>query len=124
MRPLIKTANRIDTVWTAFIMFPAVMLLLNVGIALHQGSATPAQLTSAANELAIKFTGQYLPYVETTSAMLLNGIEKLASVAKSCVSHSSGPVYLDPAMAGSNGCALGRISSNNTPALKPYGAYR
>ncbi len=124
MRPLVKTANRIDTVWTAFIMFPAVMLLLNVGIALHQGSATPAQLTSAANEVAVKFSGQYMPYIETTSATMLNGVEKLASMLGSCAGRSSGPVYTNPAMARGNGCALGKRFQSTAPVIRPYTAYR
>lgn len=108
MRGFIKTANRFDSIWTMLVTFPAFLMLLNTGIAFHQSRATVADLAYATGAVAESFTGQYTPYIETAGTMIAKSISKALS-GMSCAGKTGGPVYLDPAMASRNGCALPAI---------------
>ena len=108
MRGFIKTASRFDSIWTMFVTFPAFLMLLNTGIALHQGKATGTDFKSAATTVAQTFTGQYTPYIETAGTMIAKSINK-ALGGMSCAGKTGGPVYLNPAMTARNGCALPAI---------------
>lgn len=121
MQRAIKTANRLETAWTTFVMLPAFILLANAAVSLHQGTATPAELTSAAQNVATDFGNQYTPYIKGTSNAILSGVEKLSNIAASCFGGAS-PVYTDPAMASRSNCALSRTAST-AATIKPYRAY-
>ena len=120
MRQLIKTANKIDTIWTAFVMFPAVILLMNAAINLHQGTATPADLTKAANITVTKFSSQYTPYIESTGVVIVSGVKKLFKTVGLC-NGRSGLIYTNPALAGKKSCAFDKVSGRST--IKPYRHY-
>ena len=122
MRGIVKTANRFDSIWTTILMAPAFIMLMNAGIALHQGTATQGELAGAAQYAAAKFTSQYTPYIETTAGGILAGVQKLGKAATTCVSGGSAPIYLKPGMVHRNGCALGNTFASAAP-IKPYRGY-
>lgn len=119
MRTIVKTASRIDTIRTLFLMAPAVLLLANAGLNMQNGEGTPEEFSQAAAEVATQFTDQYTPYVETTGAAILAGTRKMVETAASCASPAGRPVYTSPGMTHKNGCALGNRFSSMAP-IKPY----
>ncbi|MCB9991539.1 MAG: hypothetical protein H6867_09195 [Rhodospirillales bacterium] len=99
-------------------------MLMNAAISLHQGKSTPAELGQAAQVVATKFSSQYTPYIKTTGGAITTGATKLMNVVRSCAGGNSGPVFIDPAMAGKNGCALpGKINTSAAYGT-PYRSYR
>ncbi len=128
MRKVIKTANRFDNLWTGIVMLPALIVMLNAGIALHNGEATPGDFTAAAGQVATKFTDQYTPYVETTGSAIANGASGLIGMVASCAGSSfktSGPIRLS-GTSRSNGCAF-KSGDKNTRAsrvaVRPFRSY-
>lgn len=122
MRAILKTANRFDSIWTTALMMPALIMMMNAGIALHNGTGSTAQFTESAKAVAGTVTDQYLPYIQATSNGILAGTKKLSKVASHCLSGSSGPVYLTPGMAHRTGCSLGNGFSSHQP-IRPYTHY-
>lgn len=125
MREVLKTANRFDSIWTTFMMLPALFLMLNAGIAMYNGQATASDFTAAASDVGSKFSNQYVPYIKGTSNVVLQGVEKLSNVAGGCLSGSSAPIYTNPALARHNKCALEKISFKKPSfnKIKPYRSY-
>ena len=120
MRGIVKTVNRFDSLWTAFLLVPGVCLFMNTAIAMHNGQGSSLDMTRAGVSIAQTAIGQYTPYVKTTGNFIASGVTKMLKTGIGCAK-SHGPIYLSPGMVQNNGCGLG--NSLTASMSKSYSVY-
>ncbi len=115
MRRIVKTANRADSIWTTFLMVPALIMLFGAGLNMSQGKATPAEFANSATIVAEKCVGQSTPYTKATGSVIAAGAGKAFKVVSGQMKGASAPIYLQPGMA--------RYSPSRKVRIKPYSHY-
>ena len=119
---VLKAFSRLDSLFTAAVMVPAVIFLIGTGIASQNGQASGADVKDAAVGAIEKFVGQYDPYVKSTGGVISAGSKNLVSSFIGCSSGKT-PVYTNPAMTGRNGCVSASSLFSGGSKIKPYRAY-
>ena len=119
MRGVVKTANKLDTVWSAMVLLPAVFVALNAGINAYQGKGDGAAFSEATGQVVTQFVDQYSAPVKATGGFIATGTQKLTSSITACAG-GKGPVYTKPGLAYNKSCFLG----NKVSFGKKIKAYR
>lgn len=125
MRKILVAANKLDSFRTLVLMMPALILLLSAAIGLYQGRVAPEEFNgyarNAAVEAASNFTGNYVPYVETTGSFITAASQKLIGAVASCVSGSgrNAPIHFRPGTYGTGLCSS-TIGLPSFGGIKPY----